>query len=63
MNVREKPLKRGEKPRVGKRECPLLLQALYYVKNEIFSLYNDGVLPKKDSFLYLTSLQAFYSFL
>jgi len=60
-NVRGKPLGRDEKPRVSKGECPLLFQALYNVKNGSFSLYNDGVLPKRESFLYLTSLQSFYS--
>ena len=35
-NVHEKPLRRDEKPRVSKGECPLLFQTLYYVKNGSF---------------------------
>ena len=35
-NVLEKPLEIDEKPQVSKRECPLLFQSLYYVKNRSF---------------------------
>ena len=49
-NVHGKPLGRDEKPRVSKREYPLLFQALYNVKNGSFSLYNYGVLPKREVF-------------
>jgi len=35
-NVCGKPLRRDEKPRVSKGKCPLLFQALYYVKNGSF---------------------------
>ena len=49
-NVRGKPLRRDEKPRVSKGKCPLLVQALFYVKNGSFSLYSDGVLLKREAF-------------
>ena len=49
-NVCGKPLGRDEKPWVSMGECPLLFQALYYVKNGSFSLYIDVVLPKRESF-------------
>ena len=49
-NVREKPLGRDKKPSMSMGECPLLFQALYYVKNGSLSLYNDGVLSKGEAF-------------
>ena len=62
-NVCGKPLRRDEKPRVSKGECPLLIQALYYVKNGNFPCTMIIFLLKERPFLYLTSLQTFYSFL
>jgi len=62
-NVHGKPLKMGEKPRVSKGECLLLLQALYYVKNGNFPCTMIIFFLKERPFLYLTSLQTFYSFL
>ena len=62
-NVCWKPLGRDEKPWVSMGECPLLFQALYYVKNGSFSLYIDVVLPKRESFSlphFLTNYLLFY---
>ena len=62
-NVCEKPLGRDEKPSMRMEECPLLFQALYYVKNGSFSLYNDGVLSKREAFSlphFLTNFLLFY---
>ena len=54
--VSGKPIRRGEKPRVSKGECPLLLQALYYVKNGSFPCTMTIFFLKDRPFLYLTSL-------
>ena len=62
-NVHGKPLRMGEKPWVSKGECPLLLQAIYYVKNGSFPCTIMVLFLKERHFLYLTSLQTFYSFL
>ena len=62
-NVHGKPLRRDEKPRVSKRECPLLFRALYYVKDGSFPCTMMVFLLKESPFLYLTSLQTFYSFI
>ena len=62
-NVRGKPLRMDEKPRVSKGECPLLFQALYYMKDGSFSCTMMVFYLKERPFLYLTSLQTFYSFL
>ena len=62
-NVHGKPLGRDEKPQVSKREYPLLFQALYNVKNGSFSLYNYGVLPKREVFSlphFLTNFLLFF---
>ena len=52
MNVREKPLGRDEKPRLSKRECPLLFEALYYVKNGSFPCTKMVFFLKERPFLY-----------
>ena len=62
-NIHGKPLRMGEKPRVSKGECLLLLQALYYVKNGSFPCTMIIFFLKERPFLYLTSLQTFCSFL
>ena len=62
-NVCGKPLGRDEKSRVSKGESPLLLQVLYYVRNGSVPCTVMVFFLKERHFLYLTSLQTFYSFL